>query len=65
MNRTLVTVPVALALTSLLVGGCAEPPAADTRPNIVFVLLDDVRWDDLGAAGYPFVQTPNFDRVAH
>ena len=65
MNRTLANVSVTLALASLLLGACAQPPAADTRPNIVFVLLDDVRWDDLGAAGHPFVQTPNFDRVAH
>ena len=34
------------------------------RPNIVFVLMDDQRWDDLGFAGHPFVQTPNIDRLA-
>src|SRR3954469_11275161 len=35
------------------------------RPNIVFVLMDDQRWEDLGFAGHPFVQTPNIDRLAH
>jgi arylsulfatase A-like enzyme len=34
------------------------------HPNIVFILADDVRWDDLGAAGHPFAKTPNIDRVA-
>jgi N-acetylglucosamine-6-sulfatase len=34
------------------------------RPNIVFILGDDVRWDDLGCAGHPFVRTPNIDRIA-
>ena len=63
MNRILVTVSVAFGLA--LLSGCSQPPAADDRPNIVFVLLDDVRWDDLGAAGHPWVRTPNFDRVAH
>jgi N-acetylglucosamine-6-sulfatase len=55
-----------LLSTAILFTSCAEPePAADARPNVVFVLLDDVRWDDLGAGGHPWVQTPNFDRVAH
>ena len=33
-------------------------------PNIVVVLVDDLRWDDLGCTGHPFVQTPNIDRIA-
>jgi hypothetical protein len=37
--------------------------AAADRPNIVFILADDVRWDDLGATGHPFSKTPNIDRV--
>ncbi len=35
------------------------------RPNIIFVLIDDLRWDALGAAGHPFVRTPHIDRIAH
>jgi arylsulfatase A-like enzyme len=34
------------------------------QPNIIFVLVDDLRWDDLGCAGHSFSQTPNIDRVA-
>ena len=34
------------------------------RPNILVVVMDDVRFDDLGFAGHPFVRTPNFDRIA-
>ncbi len=37
--------------------------AADDRPNIVFVLLDDLRWDALSCTGHPFVKTPNIDRI--
>ena len=33
------------------------------RPNIIFILVDDLRWDDLGIAGHPFVKTPNIDRM--
>jgi arylsulfatase A-like enzyme len=39
-------------------------PAAPRRPNIVFVLVDDMRWDDLRAAGHPFIETPHMDRLA-
>jgi N-acetylglucosamine-6-sulfatase len=38
--------------------------AARRPPNIVFVLVDDLRWDEVGAAGHPFVETPNMDRLA-
>jgi N-acetylglucosamine-6-sulfatase len=34
------------------------------RPNIVFILIDDMRWDELGIAGHPFIKTPNIDRIA-
>ena len=33
-------------------------------PNIVVVLVDDLRWDELGCTGHPFVRTPNIDRIA-
>ena len=33
-------------------------------PNIIVVLVDDMRWDDIGITGHPFVETPNIDRVA-
>jgi arylsulfatase A-like enzyme len=34
------------------------------KPNIVFVLVDDLRWDDLGCTGAQFVESPGIDRVA-
>jgi N-sulfoglucosamine sulfohydrolase len=39
--------------------------AADTRPNIVFIIADDIGWDDLGCYGHPLVQSPNIDRMAN
>ncbi len=38
--------------------------AAAERPNIVFILADDHRWDALGVMGHPFIDTPNLDRIA-
>ncbi|WP_417394630.1 sulfatase [Gimesia chilikensis] len=39
-------------------------PAAETRPNIVMILADDVSWNDLGCYGHPSIRTPNLDRLA-
>jgi N-acetylglucosamine-6-sulfatase len=35
----------------------------DTRPNIIFVIVDDMRHDDTGGTGHPYAKTPNLDRV--
>jgi N-acetylglucosamine-6-sulfatase len=43
--------------------GCMD--GTDTRPNIIVILVDDLRWDDFGAGGHPFVETPNIDRIAN
>lgn len=34
------------------------------RPNIVFVLVDDLRWDALSCTGNQIAKTPNIDRIA-
>jgi len=36
----------------------------DGRPNLIFILTDDQRWDAMGCAGHPFIRTPNMDRLA-
>jgi len=38
--------------------------AAPERPNMVFILLDDLRWDEIRCGGHPYVDTPNIDRIA-
>ena len=42
----------------------AVSQAAETRPNIVMILADDVSWNDLGCYGHPSIRTPNLDRLA-
>ena len=37
---------------------------AANRPNIVFILIDDMGWRDLGCYGSEFYETPNIDRLA-
>lgn len=36
----------------------------DPRPNIIFILTDDQRFDALGIAGNTIIQTPNMDQLA-
>jgi len=35
------------------------------KPNIIFILTDDQRWDALGVAGNPIVQTPEMNALAN
>lgn len=37
--------------------------AADQRPNVLFILTDDQRWDAMSLAGNPHLKTPNIDRL--
>ncbi|VGO19483.1 sulfatase family protein [Pontiella sulfatireligans] len=51
-------------LACLLLGGRAGW-AEQKKPNILFILTDDHRWDAMGFTGvYPFLKTPNMDRLA-
>ncbi len=34
------------------------------KPNFVFFLTDDQRWDGMSCAGNPVLETPNMDRIA-
>ena len=56
---------VLLALFVLSGARGVEAVEAAGRPDVVFILVDDLRWDELGCTGHPFAQTPNIDRIAH
>jgi N-acetylglucosamine-6-sulfatase len=59
---------VGAASIAIGIGGAPSAPAQPTQParppNIVFVLVDDMRWDEMRAAGHPFIETPHMDRLA-
>src|ERR1700712_441931 len=52
------------ALPFSFVKGQAKTNPAD-RPNIIFVLTDDQRYDALGAAGNTIIRTPHMDKMAN
>jgi N-acetylglucosamine-6-sulfatase len=63
--RTQPVIRVFQALIPVLLG--LAPPAMaqlDSRPNIVVILVDDLRYNAIGATGHPFVSTPNIDLLA-
>jgi len=53
-----------MKLTRLLLflAGCGLASAA--QPNIVFILADDMGWNDPAFAGNRFIETPHLDRLA-
>ena len=34
------------------------------RPNFLIILIDDLRFDEFGAGGHPYMKTPHVDRIA-
>lgn len=40
-----------------------EEPHKSQKPNIVFILVDDLGWKDLGCYGNSYYQTPNIDML--
>jgi len=53
-----------VAAACLLLAGNVLGQALDQRPNIVFILIDDQRYDAFSFAGHPFLETPHLDRLA-
>src|SRR5687768_16879469 len=53
-----------LRLALLLTLGCASQLTAAEKPNVVFILADELGWTDLGCQGSKYYQTPNIDRLA-
>jgi arylsulfatase A-like enzyme len=51
-----------LAGLSLCTTSCKQQP--EQKPNIIFLLTDDHRYDALGVMGDPILQTPYLDKLA-
>ena len=40
-------------------------PTSSSRPNFLVILIDDLRHDEYGAGGHPYMKTPHIDRIAN
>jgi len=66
MSSALVAIVAVVAASALVLSACTNPARGGVartkpRPNIVVVLLDDVRYDDV--IDHPFVDLPNLTRL--
>src|SRR5580692_6338105 len=63
---SILRIPALLAACSFLLAASNVAAAADTpkRPNIVFILADDLGYGHLGCYGQKRIQTPRLDRLA-
>ncbi len=52
-------IPILASLVALATSALAAP-----RPNLLFILADDLGWSDLSCYGAPFDDTPHLDRFA-
>jgi len=64
-TRPLLIALIALAGTTLswfMPGANAASPPE--KPNVIFFLMDDLGWNDLGYTGSKFFESPNIDRLS-
>jgi arylsulfatase A-like enzyme len=55
------TVPTLLRASGADAG--TQVRRSDRRPNVLFILTDDQRWDAIGLAGSRYLKTPHIDRL--
>ena len=53
---------IALICAVVSVGQHLAAAEAPSRPNVVFILTDDQRWDAMSCMDHPFLKTPDMDR---
>ena len=57
MKLSVIIVCYAVLLIHFCAGGAP-------KPNIIFIMADDLGYGDLGSYGQKVIQTPNLDRLA-
>ena len=72
MNSTKIISVISLFMLVSIAAGCksnsvlgkADLEKNTAPPNIIFLMTDDQRWDNMGCYGKPEFNTPNIDKVA-
>ena len=53
-----------LLLSALAALHAAEQPQSAAKPNILFIMVDEMKWNVMSCAGHPIVKTPHLDQLA-
>lgn len=53
-----------LVLLACILAACSNNADIQQKPNIVFILVDDLGYGDIGCYGQEKIQTPSIDRLA-
>lgn len=61
---TMIRAMIGLLLLATLSAGSTPAAEPATKPNIVFLLADDLGYGDVGCFGQTKIRTPNIDRIA-
>jgi arylsulfatase A-like enzyme len=64
-STVLLTIVISLIQISSATGVEGDRDRSTSRPNMIFIMADDLGYGDLGCYGQKLIQTPNIDRMAN